>query len=75
MIAIYTLCCGLIVSNMALANELAPSTFALISFVLVLFIYLIYQQFKLEPPLLYGPRECHRCHRVVYRKTCPYCES
>lgn len=75
LIAIYTLCCGLIVTNMALANEFGAGTFALISFVLVMFIYLIYQQFKLEPPLLYGPRECHRCHRVVYRKTCPYCES
>jgi RNA polymerase subunit RPABC4/transcription elongation factor Spt4 len=29
----------------------------------------------LEAPLLYGPRECFRCHRIVYRKVCPYCED
>ncbi|MCA9081551.1 MAG: hypothetical protein KDA58_13390 [Planctomycetaceae bacterium] len=77
LIAIYAVCCGLIITNMVFdsVDDFTPGTFALISFVLVLFVYLIYQQFKLEPPLLFGPRECHRCHRIVYRKSCPYCEG
>jgi hypothetical protein len=48
---------------------------ALISVVLLVFMYLIYQQFKMEAPLLYGPRDCPRCHRIVYRRVCPYCEE
>lgn len=51
-------------------NEASP---AVIAFIALTFVYLIYQQFKLDPPLLYGPRECQRCHRVIYRRTCPYC--
>ena len=48
---------------------------ALISVVLLVFVYLIYQQFKMEAPLLYGPRECRRCHRIIYRRSCPYCDT
>ncbi|WP_437227032.1 Swt1 family HEPN domain-containing protein [Planctomicrobium sp. SH661] len=71
-IAIYTLCCGLIVTHAWMAG--GSGNMALISVVLLVFLYLIYQQFKLEAPLLFGPRECHRCHRIIYRKVCPYCE-
>lgn len=72
-IGIYALCCSLITAHAILySNE---GTITLISFVLLVFIYLVYQQFKMEPPLLYGPRECSRCHRIVYRKPCPYCKS
>ncbi len=49
--------------------------FAVASFTVLLLAYLIYQQFKMEPPLLYGPRECPRCHKIVYRRNCPYCDS
>ncbi|WP_437203294.1 Swt1 family HEPN domain-containing protein [Planctomicrobium sp. SH664] len=72
-IAIYTLCCGLIVGHSLFDG--GNGNAALGSIVLLVFIYLIYQQFKMEPPLLYGPRECPRCHRIVYRKICPYCSS
>lgn len=72
-IAIYALCCGLIISHALMAGRQGASL--LISVVLLVFIYLMYQQFKMEAPLLYGPRECTRCHRIVYRKVCPYCES
>jgi hypothetical protein len=72
-IGIYGLCCGLIVTHAVLyGNE---GSITLISFVLLVFIYLIYQQFKMEAPLLHSPRECSRCHRIVYRKPCPYCKS
>ena len=72
-VGIYALCCSLIIAHAIMfSNE---GTVTLISFVLLIFVYLIYQQFKMEAPLLYGPRECTRCHRIVYRKPCPYCQS
>lgn len=71
-IAIYTLCCGLLIAHAWMAG--GSSNMALISVVLLVFLYLIYQQFKMEAPLLFGPRECHRCHRIIYRKNCPYCD-
>ncbi|MGD9854959.1 MAG: Swt1 family HEPN domain-containing protein [Planctomycetaceae bacterium] len=71
-IGIYSLCCAAISYHAATSGHYGSS--AIISFVLLVFVYLIYQQFKMEPPLLYGPRECHRCKRIVYRKQCPYCE-
>jgi len=71
-IAIYALCCGLLVAHAWRAG--GTSNMALISVVLLVFLYLIYQQFKMEAPLLFGPRECHRCHRIIYRKSCPYCD-
>jgi len=71
-IAIYALCCGLLIAHAWMAG--GSSNMALISVVLLVFLYLIYQQFKMEAPLLFGPRECHRCHRIIYRKNCPYCD-
>ena len=72
-IAIYAFCCLLIIVHALMAGNAGTSV--LISFVLLVFIYLIYQQFKMEAPRLYGPRECNRCHRIIYRRVCPYCES
>lgn len=72
-IGIYTCCCVLLVMHAWLAG--GSGNLALISIVLLVFIYLIYQQFKMEAPLLFGPRECPRCHRIIYRKSCPYCSS
>lgn len=71
-IGIYSLCCAAITYHAAVSGHNGSS--ALISFVILVFVYLIYQQFNLEPPLLFGPRECHRCKRIIYRKQCPYCE-
>ena len=72
-ILVYGLCCVLIVANIIMSGRSGSS--ALISVVLLVFVYLIYQQFKMEPPLLYGPRECSRCKRIVYRRACPYCDG
>jgi hypothetical protein len=71
-IAIYTFCCGLIMVHAVNAGR--AGNYVLISIVFLVFLYLIYQQFKMDPPLLYGPHECRRCHRIVYRKQCPYCD-
>ncbi|WP_437186837.1 Swt1 family HEPN domain-containing protein [Planctomicrobium sp. SH668] len=71
-IAIYGFCCLLIVGNAWMAG--GTQNLFLISIVLLVFLYLIYNQFKMDAPLLYGPRECSRCHRIIYRKICPYCE-
>ncbi len=71
-IGIYSLCCAAITYHAATSGHVWSS--ALISFVILVFVYLIYQQFKMEPPLLYGPHECHHCKRIIYRKQCPYCD-
>jgi hypothetical protein len=70
-VIVYSFCCMLLISFMlTYGNTAAP---VVVAFITLLFVYLIYQQFKLDPPLLYGPRECQRCHRIIYRRTCPYC--
>ncbi len=51
-----------------------PSRYFFVSTLLLAFIYLIYQQYKLDPPILFGPHECSRCRKIIYRKNCPYCE-
>ncbi len=52
-----------------------PSRYFFVSTLLLAFIYLIYQQYKLDPPVLFGPHECRRCRKIIYRKDCPYCEA
>lgn len=70
-IAIYLICCVTLVGFLIkYGNSGTPAVITVLS---LLFVYLCYQQFKMEPPLLYGPRECNRCHRIIYRKNCPYC--
>ena len=71
-IGIYALCCGAITYHM-LTSDRSGST-ALVSFVILVFVYLMYQQFKMDPPLLFGPHECPSCKRIIYRRQCPYCE-
>jgi hypothetical protein len=75
-IGIYSLCVGFLLWNLVtrLGEGPKPIATALASVLALTLVYLIYQQFRMEPPLLYGPRECHKCHKIVYRKTCPYCE-
>jgi hypothetical protein len=72
-IAVYVVCVLFLLLNMVIADQGKPVTIALASVVVLALVYLIYQQFKMEPPLLYGPRECPSCHKIVYRKPCPYC--
>lgn len=77
-IGIYVLCIAFLLWNM-LANineerEGKTVATALASVLMLTLVYLIYRQFKMEAPLLFGPRECPKCHKIVYRKTCPYCE-
>jgi len=69
---IYAFCCAAIVYNLL---DTGPASMFFVSTVLLVFIYLIYQQYRLEPPVLYGPHECPRCHKIIYRKSCPYCED
>ena len=71
-IIIYSFCCMMLSFFMLVYyNSGMPITIAAIA---LLFIYLIYQQVRLDPPLLYGPRECSSCHRIIYRRNCPYCK-
>jgi hypothetical protein len=70
-IAIYLICCLTLVGFLIVYGN--GGTPAVVTVLSLLFVYLCYQQFKLEPPLLYGPRECGRCQRIIYRRSCPYC--
>ena len=71
-VIVYSFCCMMLIAFMFMYwNNAMPVVIAAIT---LLFIYLIYQQFKLDPPLLYGPRECKSCHLVIYRLNCPYCQ-
>jgi hypothetical protein len=72
-IAIYVVCVLFLLLSMLMADGNNPVTIALASVVVLAMVYLMYQQFKMDPPLLYGPRECPSCHKIVYRKPCPYC--
>lgn len=70
-IAIYTACCSMIVWHMLTLQRAGANVVASITVLTLL--YLIYQQFKMEPPVYYGPHECSRCHRIIYGNECPYC--
>jgi hypothetical protein len=74
-IGIYSVCGVMIIAHM-LGEGLSakPGAMAVASITFLTLVYLIYLQFRMEPPLLFGPRECPRCHKIIYRKTCPYCE-
>ncbi len=70
-VGIYLLCCLVLIGFLAAYGNWGTPT--VVTVLALSFVYLCYQQYKMEPPLLYGPRECSRCHRIVYRKNCPYC--
>jgi hypothetical protein len=36
------------------------------------FLFLIWKRIS-QKPVTIGPRECRRCHRIIYGTTCPYC--
>ncbi len=71
-IGVYAVCCIAIVAQMILSW--ASSSYLLASFVVIVFIYLIYQRLRTEP-IVYGPRECRRCFRIIYTPDCPYCAA
>jgi hypothetical protein len=73
-IAIYVICCATLVGFL-MAYGRSDNPIPVVTVVALVFVYLVYQQYKLDPPLLYGPRECVRCHRIIYRKSCPYCTN
>lgn len=76
-IGLYIACCTVIMVQLVsspLSGVSGTAMTGLVLFVLLVFFYLIYQQFKLEPALLYGPHECPRCRKIIYRKACPYCD-
>ncbi len=76
-IGIYVLCIAFLIWNMLAnideAREGKTVATALASVLVLTLVYLVYRQFKMEAPLLYGPRECPKCHKIIYRTTCPYC--
>lgn len=71
-IIVYSFCCMMLIAFMLVYGNTA--TPVVVSATALLFVYLIYQQVRLDPPLLYGPRECSSCHRIIYRRNCPYCK-
>lgn len=74
-IAVYVVCVAFLLMILIAGQGTNIFTIGLVSVVILTMVYQGYQQFKMEPPLLYGPHECPRCHKIVYRRPCPYCES
>ena len=74
-IAVYGVCVVFLLIILIVGQGTNIVTIGLVSVVVLTMVYQGYQQFRMEPPLLYGPHECPRCHKIVYRRPCPYCES
>ena len=76
-VGIYTTCCSLILGLMLYrpGDGISRGEFAIMATITLIFVYLTYLQFRLEPPLLFGPRECRDCRRIIYRQSCPYCHN
>ncbi|MBL8851456.1 MAG: hypothetical protein JNG89_17365, partial [Planctomycetaceae bacterium] len=74
-IAVYVVCVVFLLMILIVGQGTNIVTIGLVSVVVLTMVYQGYQQFRMEPPLLYGPHECPRCHKIVYRRPCPYCES
>ena len=70
-IGIYSTCCIAIVAQMILSWN--SSGYLIAGFVVLVFMYLIFQRLKTEP-VVYGPRECRKCFRIIYTSGCPYCK-
>lgn len=76
-VALYLACCAVIIVQLVvspLSGMSGTAMTALVLLVLLVFSYFIFQQFRIEPALLYGPHECPRCRKIIYRKSCPYCK-
>ncbi len=69
----YACCALVVVFNVTFEGQ--TGAIAVATATILALIYLIYQQFKMDPPQLYGPRECRRCHKIIYSDNCPYCAS
>ncbi len=69
-VGVYIVCCIAIVAQMILSWS--SSGYLIAGFVVLVFIYLIYQRMQFEP-VIYGPRECRKCFRIIYTQECPYC--
>lgn len=70
-IGVYVTCCIAIVAQMILSWN--SSGYLIAGFVVLVFMYLIFQRLKTEP-VVYGPRECRKCFRIIYLSDCPYCK-
>ena len=70
-IAVYITCCIAIVAQMILSWQ--SSGYLIAGFVVLVFIFLIYQRLQVEP-VVYGPHECRKCFRIIYTADCPYCK-
>ncbi|MBL4885156.1 MAG: hypothetical protein JKY95_11560 [Planctomycetaceae bacterium] len=70
-IGVYVTCCIAIVAQMILSWS--SSGYLIAGFVVLVFMFLIFQRLKTEP-VIYGPRECRKCFRIIYISDCPYCK-
>ncbi|MCA8988951.1 MAG: hypothetical protein KDA78_14990 [Planctomycetaceae bacterium] len=69
-IGIYIICCIAIVAQMVMSWQ--SSSYLVAGFVVLVFVYLIYQRLQ-DETVVYGPRECRKCSRIIYTPDCPYC--
>lgn len=67
---VYTMCGGVFVY--LLFKNFGPDAWPMGVSMSLGFAYLIWKRITLKPATI-GPRECRRCHRIIYGTACPYC--
>lgn len=68
--SVYSMCGGVLVYLMFknFGSDAWPMGLSLT----LLFLFLIWKRVS-QKAITIGPRECRRCHRIIYGTTCPYC--
>lgn len=72
-VSTYAICAVALVFT--LFNTFGPgngATWWAVICVTLIFTYFTYEAI-IHQPILFGPHECIRCHKIIYREPCPYC--
>lgn len=69
---VYTMCGGIFVY--LLLKQFGQQVWPMALSMALGFLYLIWKRLSYKPVNI-GPRECRRCHRIIYGTTCPYCSG
>ncbi|MBC8291042.1 MAG: hypothetical protein H8E37_12070 [Planctomycetes bacterium] len=67
---VYTMCGGVFVY--LLLQQFGRTAWPMALSMGLGFLFLIWKRI-MHRPINIGPRECRRCHRIIYGTTCPYC--
>ncbi len=71
-VTVYSLCCIAIVAQLLCTWGWEAGILA--GILVLTFAYLCYKKLRSQP-VLFGPRECRRCRKIIYTADCPYCQA